>query len=86
MTVERVHLLVEERSMESALRALWPRLAGGLAFEIFQHNGKMDLLAKLPQRLRGYARWLPPTWRVVVLVDRDDDDCAALGEARAHRA
>ena len=41
-------------------------------------QGKADLLAKLHSRLRAYASWLPNDWRVVVIVDRDDEDCAAL--------
>jgi len=28
--------------------------------------------------LRGYAAWLPDTWRIVVILDRDDDDCVQL--------
>jgi len=78
MTVDRIHVLVEEPSMESLLQALLPKLVGNLAFEIFRYNGKLDLLDKLPARLRGYARWLPPSWRIVVIVDRDDDECDVL--------
>ena len=29
-------------------------------------------------RLRGYAAWLPNDYRIVVVVDRDDDDCYEL--------
>ena len=32
----------------------------------------------LPDRLRGYSRWLPNDARIVILVDRDDDDCLRL--------
>jgi hypothetical protein len=78
MTVERIELLVEEPSMEAALRLLLPKMIGSQSFEIYSHQGKSDLLARLPQRLRGYASWLPPSWRIVVLVDRDDDDCTKL--------
>ena len=28
--------------------------------------------------LRAYPAWLPDDWRLVVLVDRDNDDCRAL--------
>jgi hypothetical protein len=64
--------------MEAALRCFLPTMLGTLSFEIHPHLCKQDLLEKLPQRLRGYAKWLPPTWRIVVLVDRDDDDCHEL--------
>jgi Domain of unknown function (DUF4276) len=35
-------------------------------------------LSKLPERLAGYAHWLPNNWRVIVIVDRDDDNCNSL--------
>jgi hypothetical protein len=76
--VSRVEVLVEEPSMEAALRALLPRLLGDLSFEIYRHQCKDDLLTRLPDRLRGYASWLPADWRIVVVVDRDNDDCRKL--------
>lgn len=76
--VERVEILVEERSMEAALRVLLPRVLGDIGFEIHPFQGRSDLLTELPRRLRGYAAWLPDSWRIVVVIDRDDDDCAAL--------
>jgi hypothetical protein len=41
-------------------------------------QGKADLMGKLKARLCGYAQWLPKDWRIVVVVDRDDDDCEVL--------
>ncbi len=64
--------------MEAALRLLLPKMLGATTFDVYVHQCKDDLLARLPERLRGYARWLPPNWRIVVVVDRDDDDCAVL--------
>lgn len=64
--------------MEAALRVLAPRVLGGLSFEIHPHRSKQDLIRKLPQRLKGYASWMPSTWRLVVVVDQDDDDCEEL--------
>ncbi len=64
--------------MEMALRTLLPRIVGSTSFEIYPHQGKEELLTRLPERLRGYAAWLPDTWRIVVIVDRDDEDCATL--------
>ena len=65
--------------MEAFLRALLPRvLPDGMTFDIHAFGGKTDLLAKLDQRLRAYRRWLPPDWRLVVVVDRDNDDCHEL--------
>lgn len=64
--------------MESALRLLLPRILGELSFEVHSHQGKLDLLKHLPNRLKGYAAWLPDNYRIVVVVDRDDDDCRTL--------
>ncbi|HOK59076.1 MAG TPA: DUF4276 family protein [Sedimentisphaerales bacterium] len=72
-------ILVEEPSMEAFLRGVLPRLLPkDRTFAIHPSQGKPDLLAKLEARLRGYAAWLPRDWRIVVVVDRDDDDCREL--------
>jgi hypothetical protein len=74
-----IELLVEEPSAEAALNELLPRILGKRAsWAIHVHQGKGDLLANLGPRLRGYAKWLPEDWRIVVLVDRDANDCLKL--------
>jgi hypothetical protein len=78
MSVEHVEILVEEPSAEAALRILLPKILNDISFEIYPHSCKDELLVRLPSRLRGYAAWLPPNWRVIVVVDKDDDDCAQL--------
>lgn len=84
MTVEHVELLVEEPSMEAALRLLLPKVLGDLTFEIYQHQCKDELLLRLPQRLHGYGQrcrgdaWFRDHCRIVVVIDRDDDDCTVL--------
>lgn len=79
MSAAHLELLVEEPSMEAFLRALLPRLLPqDRTFEVHPFQGKKDLLGKLEPRLRGYAAWLPADWRIVVVVDRDDEDCRAL--------
>ncbi len=79
MRAEHLELLVEDASTEAFLRALLPRIVGAdTTFSVYPHQGKPDLLKKLPSRLRAYSGWLPPTWRLVVVLDRDDDDCHAL--------
>lgn len=72
-------ILVEEPSMEAFLNSFLPRLLP----EETDHNihpfqGKSDLLGRLEDRLKGYAKWLPEDWRIVVVVDRDDDSCRDL--------
>jgi hypothetical protein len=78
MAVSHVEVLVEEPSMEAALRVLLPRVLRGVSFQVYPYQCKSDLLKRLPDRLRGYAAWLPDDYRIVVVVDRDDDDCRAL--------
>jgi hypothetical protein len=78
VTVEHIEVLVEEPSTEAALRTLLPVIIGDLSHEIYPYQCKHDLLAKLPARLAGYANWLPESWRIMVVVDRDDDDCTSL--------
>ena len=79
-------ILVEEPSMESFLGLVLPKILGSdITFSIHAYQGKHDLFKKLSSRLRGYAQWLPADHRIVVLVDRDDDNCAEL-KARMERA
>ena len=81
MTAQHLEFLVEERSMEAFLRALLPNLLPrDRTFEVHAFQGKRDLLQKLESRLRAYARWLPDESRIVVMVDRDNEDCHALKE------
>ncbi|WP_171075817.1 DUF4276 family protein [Streptomyces sp. YIM 121038] len=77
-----LELLVEEESAAEALRPLLSKLLEGTKVRvgIRRFRGKPDLLKNLPDRLRGYAaaRRRGADIRVVVLVDRDNDDCTAL--------
>lgn len=77
MPAEHVIFLVEEPSMEAFLKAWLPRYLSA-TFDVVAFQGKDDLLGKLEARLRGYAAWIPADWRLVVIVDRDDDDCLVL--------
>lgn len=78
MTVPFVEFIVEEPSMEVFLRTLLPRTLESLAFEVYPFRCKSELLQHLPSRLRGYGTWLPDDYLIMVLVDRDDDDCHRL--------
>jgi hypothetical protein len=74
-----IEFLVEEPSAEVALHAVVPRILGPeVSFRIHPHQGKTDLLRKLLNRLRGYRAWLPEDWRIVVLIDADNEDCRTL--------
>lgn len=75
----RLEVLVEEPSAEEALKTLLPKIVPGIDFQIIPFNGKTDLLRKLPVRLRDYTRhWAETGLRIVVLLDRDNDDCVEL--------
>jgi hypothetical protein len=78
MSLQHLEVLVEEPSMETALRLLMPTPLGPISFEIYSHQCKDELLLRLPERLRGYRSWLPKEWHVLVIVDRDEDDCIEL--------
>ncbi len=79
MTAQHLELLVEEPSMEAFLRELLPRmLPAECTFKIHPFQGKPDLLDKLQNRLRAYAKWLPDNYRIFVIVDRDNDNCEQL--------
>jgi hypothetical protein len=74
-----VEILVEERSAELALEVLVPKIIPGIPFKFRRFQGKPDLLKRLPGLLKGYAstiKWDP--LRIVILVDRDTDDCREL--------
>lgn len=65
--------------MEAFLGALLPRLLPqDRSFQVHAFQGKSDLLGKLEARLRGYANWLPDNYRIVVVVDRDQEECRQL--------
>jgi hypothetical protein len=71
--------LVEELSAEMALHNLLPKLlVGEHTYRIISFQGKKDLLDKLPKELRGYQRWIDPDFKIIVLIDRDGQDCHVL--------
>ncbi|WP_199248125.1 DUF4276 family protein [[Phormidium] sp. ETS-05] len=66
-------------SAQKALQNILPKIFGAnITFDIHPYQGKLDLINKLPQRLKGYKAWLPPDYRIVVLVDEDREDCHKL--------
>ena len=84
--LEKLIVFVEEPSMEVALEQLLPKLMNDADYEIRRFQCKDDLLKNLPDRLRAYSSWLPPTWAILVLVDRDDDDCHRLKQTLENMA
>lgn len=78
MSLEKLIVIVEEPSAERALDILLPRLLGLVEHQLVTFRCKQELLRELPKRLRAYSRYLPDTWKIVVLLDRDRDDCIKL--------
>lgn len=74
-----IEFLVEEASVEAVLRNIVPQILGDVAtYNIHPHQGKQDLLRKLPNRLKAYKKWIPENYYIVVLVDADEEDCRKL--------
>jgi len=66
--------------MAEALEILVPQIVPGHTFGVHPYQGKTDLLGKLNERLRSYAG-MRSSWselRVVLVVDRDNEDCHDL--------
>lgn len=75
----QLEFLVEEASLGETLNHLLPKiLPQEINFQIRDFRGKQDLLKKLPSRLKGYQKWLPNNWKIVVLIDEDREDCHQL--------
>jgi len=71
--------LLEEETAEKVLDNLLPLIiTGEHTYRCIRFQGKKDLLKNLPSELKGYARWIPDDYKIVVLLDRDRDDCIEL--------
>lgn len=73
--MNRLILLLEERSMKALLDGFLPRLFPGLDFLCVPHDGKRDLELSIPRKLRA---WREPGARFVVVRDNDGVDCREL--------
>jgi len=74
-----IELLLEEPSAEALFTTFFQKLVPeGTTWKTIPFQGKHDLLNNLERRLKGYSRWLPDDWRIVVLLDEDREDCHAL--------
>lgn len=84
----QLEVLVEEASAVEALRHLLPRLLQGRArAKVINLGSKYKLLKALEHRLRAYRARIDKgeDLHIMVLVDRDDDDCVQL-KARLEQA
>ncbi|MCY3907853.1 MAG: DUF4276 family protein [Anaerolineaceae bacterium] len=76
----RLDIFVEEQSAEAALRNLIHRILPETEIDVRFHpfRGKQDLLKKLPGQLKAYRHWIADNHYLIVLVDRDTEDCELL--------
>ncbi|MCX7726142.1 MAG: DUF4276 family protein [Chitinispirillaceae bacterium] len=81
-----LEFLVEEISMETFLRVFLERNLSHHNFQIHSFQGKKDLLGKLSNLLKGYVKWLPENYRLIVIVDQDGDDCKKLKKVLEDKA
>src|ERR1035437_916017 len=71
--------LVEEQSAEKVLNNLLPKIVTcEHNFTIITFKGKHDMLKRLPLELKGYSRFIKPSYKIVILIDRDSADCKEL--------
>ena len=74
-----IEFLLEEQSAEAALEVLLPKVVSDkVSFNFHVFEGKHNLLKNLLPRLRGYRHWIPDDWRIMVLIDEDQEDCLQL--------
>ncbi len=72
-------ILVEELSAERVLHNILPDLVTGEhSYRIISYQGKTDMLKRLPVELRGYSKWIPDDYIILILIDRDSNDCHEL--------
>lgn len=76
--IRTLYVHVEEASTECAVRILIPKIIAEISFKIYNHGNKHTLLKKLPTKLKNYSQYLSDQDAIVVLIDRDDDDCRTL--------
>ena len=72
----RLVFMVEERSMKELLNVILPKiLPGDVETLIIKHDGKSDLQASIPRKLRA---WPFPSDKFIIVHDQDSNDCKRL--------
>lgn len=67
---------VEELSMKCVLETILPKIISkDVTYRVFSHDGKGDLKASFPIKLRA---WLKPETKFVIMQDQDKNDCKKL--------
>lgn len=82
--MKHIEFLLEEPSAEVALnnvlpKILYPKIFGrDFTYKIHSFNNKQKLIEKLPGLLKGYRRWIPQDYKIVILIDEDRENCIDL--------
>ena len=76
--LEKLIAFVEEESAEVTLRSILQNLLPECELQIIRFQGKQHLFRNLLARLRGFKSWMSNDCLLLVLVDRDNDDCQNL--------
>lgn len=73
--------MIEEASAEIVLTEIVPKILGDeMTFKVHDFRGKTNLLKKLPDRMKGYGNMIKHQegLRIVILLDKDSQDCQEL--------
>lgn len=76
-----IEFLIEEASTEIVLSQIVPKIVGGnTTFKIHDFRGKSNLIKNLHNRMKAYSSMIrsQKDLRIVVLVDKDKEDCKEL--------
>ncbi|MBD3167359.1 cytoplasmic protein, partial [bacterium] len=68
----KIVFLVEEPSMAAFLEQWLPGIAPNIVWQCLPHEGKHDLLASIPRKLKG---WREPGVKFIIIQDNDSSDC-----------
>ena len=76
MGMPHLDFVVEDESTKAFLDAWLERyLRGRATFKVQHYQGKKHLLGKLRSRLSGCCKWLSPSYRIIVIIDCDEEKC-----------
>ena len=70
-----VVFLLEEKSMETFLKGILPKLMNSKDYILIPHEGKDDLLKSIPIKLKA---WNMPNTKFIIVHDQDSNDCMEL--------
>jgi hypothetical protein len=76
--LDKLILFVEEISMKTALDYILPKISTNLKFNIINFQCKSDLLKNISHTLLDYSNFMTEKYLIMILVDRDKDDCLKL--------